>query len=105
MTSGVEKDIHIREVDPASSLTDTTRVKPVPKSGKIPVPFDYTPSDDGTNENLLILLHGLGAPLIVLSFEDLLSSYCFFRRYAHSVCETWKTAQVAANSDACPSCT
>ncbi|CAL1709915.1 unnamed protein product [Somion occarium] len=38
------------------------RVKPQPKSGSsaIPVPFEYTPSDDGTDENLLILLHGLG---------------------------------------------
>ncbi|EJF60353.1 hypothetical protein DICSQDRAFT_147998 [Dichomitus squalens LYAD-421 SS1] len=26
----------------------------------IPVPFVYNPSDDGTDENLLILLHGLG---------------------------------------------
>jgi len=26
----------------------------------IPVPFSYTPSDDGVDENLLILLHGLG---------------------------------------------
>lgn len=36
------------------------RVKPRPKTSSIPVPYDYCPSDDGTDENLLILLHGLG---------------------------------------------
>ncbi|KAI0796401.1 hypothetical protein BC629DRAFT_1592623 [Irpex lacteus] len=36
------------------------KVKPRPKSSAITVPFDYNPSDDGTDENLLILLHGLG---------------------------------------------
>ncbi|KAF8556587.1 hypothetical protein OG21DRAFT_1408810 [Imleria badia] len=38
----------------------TQVTKPAPKSTKIPVVFSYTPSDDGTDENLLILLHGLG---------------------------------------------
>ncbi|KAL4076731.1 hypothetical protein V8B97DRAFT_1867225 [Scleroderma yunnanense] len=36
------------------------RRKSPPKSSKIPVPFSYTPSDDGTDENILVLLHGLG---------------------------------------------
>jgi len=36
------------------------RVKPPPKTNAISVPFEYTPSDDGTDENLLILFHGLG---------------------------------------------
>ncbi|KAG9313805.1 hypothetical protein JVU11DRAFT_6166 [Chiua virens] len=36
------------------------RTKPAPNSSKIPLVFSYTPSDDGTDENLLILLHGLG---------------------------------------------
>ena len=31
-----------------------------PRECAIPVPFSYTPSDDGVDENLLILLHGLG---------------------------------------------
>ncbi|KAI0074929.1 hypothetical protein K474DRAFT_1600699 [Panus rudis PR-1116 ss-1] len=45
-----------------SSASTIPRVKPRPKQGSaaIPVPFEYTPSDDGTDENLLILLHGLG---------------------------------------------
>ncbi|RDB17054.1 hypothetical protein Hypma_001771 [Hypsizygus marmoreus] len=51
-------DIHIRET--ASTSSSTPRVKPSPKTSAIPVPFSYTPSDDGTDENLLILLHGLG---------------------------------------------
>lgn len=36
------------------------RVKPAPTDKGIGVPFIYTPSDEGTDENLLILLHGLG---------------------------------------------
>ncbi|KAI0713042.1 hypothetical protein C8T65DRAFT_707898 [Cerioporus squamosus] len=51
-----EKEITLRE--PSSSTTP--RTKPPPKSSAIPVPFVYNPSDDGTDENLLILLHGLG---------------------------------------------
>ncbi len=41
---------------------DATRpkVKPPPQSTAISAPFDYSPSDDGTDENLLVLLHGLG---------------------------------------------
>ena len=51
-------DLVLRET-PAVS---TPKVKLHPKSGSggIPVPFEYNPSDDGTDENLLILLHGLG---------------------------------------------
>ncbi|KAI0691644.1 hypothetical protein C8Q76DRAFT_634461 [Earliella scabrosa] len=42
------------------SSNATPRVKTPPKTSAIPVPFVYTASDDGTDENLLILLHGLG---------------------------------------------
>ncbi|KAH9169348.1 hypothetical protein EDB89DRAFT_2231322 [Lactarius sanguifluus] len=35
-------------------------IKPPPQSTAISAPFDYSPSDDGTDENLLVLLHGLG---------------------------------------------
>lgn len=49
-------DIVIRE-----EHKDTTpRTKVAPKTSSIRVPFTYSPSDDGTDENLLILLHGLG---------------------------------------------
>ncbi|KAJ7291249.1 Alpha/Beta hydrolase protein [Mycena rebaudengoi] len=50
------QDIHIQE----SPADNNARVKTPPNTGKIPVPFFYAPSDDGTDENLLILLHGLG---------------------------------------------
>jgi len=59
-------DIHIREYV-SSSHEPTPRVKPAPTRSAIPVPFSYSPSDDGTDENLLILLHGLGKPTIFLS--------------------------------------
>ncbi|KAF8064076.1 hypothetical protein FPV67DRAFT_201101 [Lyophyllum atratum] len=49
-------EIHIQESTPDTS----SRVKIAPKKSSIPVPFSYVPSDDGTDENLLILLHGLG---------------------------------------------
>ncbi|KAJ8093503.1 hypothetical protein AAF712_002282 [Marasmius tenuissimus] len=53
-----ESEVHLRE----TSSSSLPRVKPVPKEGKeqIPTKFNYYPSDDGTDENLLILLHGLG---------------------------------------------
>ncbi|KAH9947820.1 hypothetical protein B0H21DRAFT_302068 [Amylocystis lapponica] len=49
-------DIHIRE----SATTSRPRTKPPPKAHHVHVPYAYNPSDDGTDENLLILLHGLG---------------------------------------------
>ncbi|KAJ7756925.1 hypothetical protein B0H16DRAFT_1537426 [Mycena metata] len=57
MAQNSHQDIHLRDnpVDDASS-----RVKKPPRTEKIPVPFFYAPSDDGTDENILILLHGLG---------------------------------------------
>ncbi|KAG5653137.1 hypothetical protein H0H81_002129 [Sphagnurus paluster] len=51
-----KSEIHIQQATVDSSL----RVKLAPKEKYIPVPFAYLPSDDGTDENLLILLHGLG---------------------------------------------
>lgn len=37
------------------------RVKQAPTRKGLGTPFVYNPSADGTDENLLILLHGLGA--------------------------------------------
>ncbi|PPQ65971.1 hypothetical protein CVT24_011188 [Panaeolus cyanescens] len=51
-------EVHIRES--VSTTSPTPRVKPAPKKNKIPGEFTYIPSDDGTDENLLIMLHGLG---------------------------------------------
>ncbi|KAF9653674.1 hypothetical protein BDM02DRAFT_3226555 [Thelephora ganbajun] len=39
---------------------ESTTTHSPPRQRAIPVPFSYTPSDDGVDENLLILLHGLG---------------------------------------------
>ncbi|KAI5122934.1 hypothetical protein M0805_007612 [Coniferiporia weirii] len=50
------KEIHLRE----ESVSSAPRVKPAPDASSISVPFAYASSDDGTDENLLILLHGLG---------------------------------------------
>ncbi|KAF9478939.1 hypothetical protein BDN70DRAFT_906467 [Pholiota conissans] len=50
-------EVHLRE---ASTSSSSPRVKPSPKPSKISGKFFYAPSDDGTDENLLILLHGLG---------------------------------------------
>ena len=47
-------DIHIQET---SVVVVVPRIKRQPK---VAGQFFYSPSDDGTDENLLILLHGLG---------------------------------------------
>ncbi|KAJ3497788.1 hypothetical protein NLJ89_g10302 [Agrocybe chaxingu] len=49
-------EFHLRQ----STSSSLPRVKQPPKASKIPGPFFYAASDDGTDENLLILLHGLG---------------------------------------------
>ncbi|KAK2460793.1 hypothetical protein APHAL10511_007263 [Amanita phalloides] len=50
-------EIHIRE---SVETDEVPRIKPAPETSAIPVPFTYIPSDDGTDENILIILHGLG---------------------------------------------
>ena len=62
------REIHVKDATspssaPSTSVATSPRVKPAPSKDAIPVPFDYAPSDDGTDENLLILLHGLGKQL------------------------------------------
>jgi len=45
----------------ATSIASTVpKNKPAPKNEKLPVRFVYHPSPDGVDENLLIMLHGLG---------------------------------------------
>ncbi|KAI0922696.1 hypothetical protein AcV5_009598 [Taiwanofungus camphoratus] len=51
-------DLHIHE-----SYNINPRTKKPPQVSSIPVPFTYSASDDGTDENLLVLLHGLGRQL------------------------------------------
>jgi hypothetical protein len=54
-----EISLHVREASKDFNISKY-RLKATPLSSKIPVPFAYSASDDGTDENLLILLHGLG---------------------------------------------
>ncbi|KDR74958.1 hypothetical protein GALMADRAFT_249912 [Galerina marginata CBS 339.88] len=54
-------EFHVREAPTSSSPNASSpRVKPSPKASRIPGSYFYAASDDGTDENLLILLHGLG---------------------------------------------
>lgn len=57
-------ELHLRE--PALR----PRTKPQPKAPDIPLPFFYASSADGTDENLLILLHGLGGLHSIILIED-----------------------------------
>lgn len=52
-----ENELHVQE---SITSPEVDRAKPLPKPTAIAVPFFYAPSDDGADENLLILLHGLG---------------------------------------------
>ena len=51
------------------------RTKPHPKSQKIPGQFFYVPSEDGTDENLLILLHGLGTTAVLYPVLKLIDNH------------------------------
>jgi hypothetical protein len=73
----MDSEFHLRAT--ASASGDAThhpspspRIKPPPQTASISAPFSYTPSDDGTDENLLVLLHGLGShrPLLLLYFSQ-----------------------------------
>ena len=50
----------MREPSDSTQLR-SSRVKPLPKKSSIPVPLFYASSNDGTDENLLILSHDLGS--------------------------------------------
>ena len=64
----MDSEFHLRAAThPSPPLP---RIKPTPQSTSISAPFSYSPSDDGTDENILILLHGLGShrPSFLLAF-------------------------------------
>lgn len=50
----------MQHLDVRSPSDETTVTHSPPNKNAIPVPFSYNPSEDGVDENLLILLHGLG---------------------------------------------
>lgn len=59
-------DLHIRE--PSSSTQSLSpKIKPPPKKSSLNVQFTYSPSDDGTDENILLFLQGLGDTLAPFS--------------------------------------
>jgi len=104
MDLSLEKDLHIRETIPeARNVVSNPRVKPAPTLSEktIPTPFSYLPSGDGTDENLLILMHGLGEFLFLFSssiivlpktHEEMLNIWCIGvvlcpRRHTCTVCE------------------
>jgi len=58
----MEPELHLRAtLGDDRDVAHTTRIKPPPRSSAISAPFSYSPSDDGTDENILVLLHGLGS--------------------------------------------
>ena len=58
----MDSEFHLRAATTTSGGgAHLPRIKPPPQTASIPAPFTYSPSDDGTDENLLILLHGLGS--------------------------------------------
>lgn len=57
--SGTELTVGPETQPPRS---DIPKEKPAPEKGKFPLKFVYHPSPDGIDENLLIMLHGLGKP-------------------------------------------
>ncbi|KAI9513425.1 hypothetical protein F5148DRAFT_971789 [Russula earlei] len=52
-------ELHVQAISDDDALT-RPRIKPPPQPSAISAPFSYSPSDDGTDEDLLVLLHGLG---------------------------------------------
>ena len=84
-------DIHVNLY--SVTAPSLSRIKP-------PGQFFYAPNDDGTDENLLILLHGLGLSgkiITVLFFrsrfdDDLRKPH---RRHPHSISKSLKLPQTA----------
>lgn len=50
----------MQHLDVRSPPDEAAVTRSPPRENAMPVPFSYTPNEDGVDENLLILLHGLG---------------------------------------------
>ena len=79
------------------------RIKPAPKTQILPK-YVYHASEDGTDENLLILLHGLGE-LTLFSWQiQALRRVCSCsvhknsRRHEYTFLQTWKAVEASTNS-------
>jgi predicted esterase len=66
-------EFHLRAISDDSARRP--RIKPPPQSTAISAPFSYSPSDDGTDENLLVLLHGLGSHRLFWGVAHLICIY------------------------------
>lgn len=82
----------------SSSSKGTTRKKPAPNSGEMPIVFSYSPSRDGVDENLLILLHGLGEKLGICG-EITPAKTLKERGHGSPVCEAWPATASASDGD------
>ena len=49
-----------------------TAPKQPPSAKAIPVPYEYSASSDSMNENLLVLLHGLGNSRRIIALSHLI---------------------------------
>ena len=79
----MDSEFHLRAAATTTSGggAHLPRIKPPPQSASISAPFSYSLSDDGTDENLLILLHGLGSHHFFLYFfsSSFFLVFIFFR--------------------------
>jgi hypothetical protein len=82
----------------SSSSNGTPRIKPPPSTGKMPIVFSYSPSRDGVDENLLILLHGLGEKLGIYG-EITPAKTLMERGHGSPVCEAWAATASASDCD------
>ena len=94
-----------------------SRIKPAPQSAAISAPFSYSPSDDGTDENLLVLLHGLGShnplsfppspppPFFFFFFSYLICTFISHRGHPRSLQQTWPFLQASPDGHAGFACT
>jgi hypothetical protein len=81
-----------------SSTKGVPRVKPAPMAGKMPVKFSYSPSWDGIDENLLILLHGLGEQLGIRG-KTVPAKTLMERGHRGPICEAWAAAASTSDCD------
>ncbi|KAF5310849.1 hypothetical protein D9619_008003 [Psilocybe cf. subviscida] len=76
-------DLHLREA--STSTPSSPKDKPPPNTSKTSG-ASYAPSDDGTDENMLILMHGLGG------------------RHLPTALQTGTVVEIATNGGARPAC-
>lgn len=58
----------MQSINVETPSAQTNKATP-PKANKTKLIFDYTPSQDGIDHNLLILLHGLGINFLITLYN------------------------------------